>query len=255
MGAKKISNINTHVVDILGNVKGRDQPIMLMDRALNLVCTISEKNFLDNDVVFFDPFCKAGEILLSSALKTCLTRNKSKGSLLDIQEVEEELYKSKRYYGLSPDERHHRLSLRTFLGNEHSHNEVYQKIIKNGNYLSEIDGKLEEEAFKKEFEAMIEFIKKDSGKNKIIALGNPPYQENDGGAKASAKPIYNFFVDHMIESGEIDEMALVLPARWFSGGRSSLKAFRERLINSGHDQPFILVPPTLKYSACKVCFY
>jgi len=54
---------STHVVDILGNVIGRDQPIMLMEKAIELVSLLGNEAFLSDDVVFFDPFCKAGEIL------------------------------------------------------------------------------------------------------------------------------------------------------------------------------------------------
>lgn len=74
--ARKTGSINTHVVDILGNVKGRDQPIMLMDKALQLVDTLPDELFLSEDVVFFDPFCKAGEILLSCAFNSCIHKSK-----------------------------------------------------------------------------------------------------------------------------------------------------------------------------------
>lgn len=232
MGELKIERANTHVVDILGNVKGRDQPIMLMDKALMFLSKLDGNHFVNDEIVFFNPFCKAGEIMLSCAFSSCIHKSESKKKIMDIKEVQNELYKSNRYFALSPDERHHKISLRTFLGNENSHIDEYTHIIRNGNYLSEIDGKLNKEKFKMEFSSMINYIKKQTGKNKIIAIGNPPYQQHDGGAKASAAPIYNFFIETMIDSKEIDEFLLVVPARWFSGGKN-LKEFRERMINSG----------------------
>ncbi len=231
MGAEALKNINTHVVDILGNVKGRDQPIMMLDRAIDLVSHLSKEILLDKDTVFFDPFCKAGEILLATALTTCKKRVEETRNLISVNEIEKELYESKRYFALSPDERHHRLSLRTFLGNTHSHNTEYNHIIKNGNYLSEIDGRLDEEKFKKEFQAMIDYIKQTSGKKKIIAVGNPPYQESDGGFGGSAKAIYNFFVESLIESHDISEFVLVIPSRWFSAGKG-VESFRDKMIAS-----------------------
>lgn len=231
MGAEVLKNINTHVVDILGNVKGRDQPIMMLDRAIDLVSRLSKEILLDKDTVFFDPFCKAGEILLATALTTCKKRVEETRSLISVDEIEKELYESKRYFALSPDERHHRLSLRTFLGNTHSHNAEYNHIIKNGNYLSEIDGRLNEEKFKKEFQAMIEYIKQTSGKKRIIAVGNPPYQETDGGFGGSAKAIYNFFTEALIDSSEISEFVLVIPSRWFSAGKG-VESFRDKMIAS-----------------------
>lgn len=231
MGTEAFRTINTHVVDILGNVKGRDQPIMMLDRAVDLVSHLPKEIFFDNETVFFDPFCKAGEILLACALTTCKTRVEATRSLVSVGEIEKELYDSKRYFALSPDERHHRLSLRTFLGNTHSHNQQHNHIIKNGNYLSEIDGKLDNEKFKKEFQAMINYIKKTSGKKKIVAVGNPPYQESDGGFGGSAKAIYNFFAEVLIDSSDISEFVLVIPSRWFSAGKG-VEEFRDKMISS-----------------------
>ena len=231
MSAKKINKVNTHVVDILGNVKGRDQPIMLMDKAHELVSTLPKELFLDDEVVFFDPFCKAGEILLACAFNSCIHKSES-GSLHDIEKIKKELYQSKKYFGLAPDERHHRLSLRTFLGNENSHKKEFNHIIKNGNYLSEEDGKLDKEKYQKEFDHMIDYIKQQTGKKRIIAVGNPPYQENDGGGNGtSARPIYNYFLQALIECHDIEEFVVVIPSRWFVGGKG-LDSFRSGMMSN-----------------------
>ena len=222
---------NTHVVDILGNVIGRDQPIMVMEKALNLVGQLGNEIFLDDDVVFFDPFCKAGELLLACALSRCNAINKSQNANLNLIEIQKELYESNRYFALAPDERHHRLSLRTFLGNTNSHLDQFTHIIRDGHYLSEVDGTFDKDKFEKEFNSMIEYIKKTSKKNKIIAIGNPPYQESDGGFGKSATSIYNYFVDALIDSKDINEFVLVIPSRWFGGGKG-LDDFRSRMMES-----------------------
>ncbi len=226
---------HTHVVDILGNVAGRDQPIMLMSKAIELVNTLGSDVFLDDDVVFFDPFCKAGEILLACAFSSCRAQFELVPELFTMEafkkQVKKELYYSNRYFALAPDERHHRLSLRTFLGNENSHKEHFNHIIRNGNYVSEIDGKLNREKFEQEFLSMLEHIKSTSGNKKIIAVGNPPYQESDGGFGKSAKSIYDLFAEQLVENQDISEFVLVIPARWFGGGKG-LDGFRERMMNS-----------------------
>jgi hypothetical protein len=222
---------STHVVDILGNVIGRDQPIMLMEKAIELVSLLGEENFKSDDVVFFDPFCKAGEILLACALASCWARSKDNTKLLDVDYVQKELYESNRYFALAPDERHHRLSLRTFLGNTNSHNEKYNHIIRDGHYLSEIDGRLDRDKFEREFNSMLEYIKGTSKKKKIIAVGNPPYQENDGGHGGSAKAVYNLFTEALMDSRDISEFVLVIPSRWFTTGKGA-KGFRERILKS-----------------------
>lgn len=232
MSAVKVIS-KSHVVDILGNTVGRDQPIMLLEKASELISLISKDIFLDEDVVFFDPFCKAGEILLACAMATCRLKVQNNKKLVSVDSISEELYASNRYFGLSPDERHHRLSLRTFLGNTNSHLEQYTHIFKNGNYVSEENGNLNRDKFDEEFNTMIDYIKKTSGKKKIVAVGNPPYQESDGGFGKSAKNIYQFFAEALIANEDIHEFVLVIPARWFGGGKG-LDGFRESMMTTPH---------------------
>jgi len=222
----KIANVNTHVVDILGSVKGRDQPVMKMDKAVDLVKCLGEEVFINNDYVFLDPFCKAGEILLATALVSIL--HKSKKKLVLLETVYKEIYESNRYFALAPDERHYNLSLRTFYGNEKSHDENFTQNIRNGDYLSEIDGRLNKEKFNKELKAMLDYITEKTGNKKIVAVGNPPYQEEDEGHGKSAKPIYNIFIESLVNSQKVSKFSLVIPARWFSGGKG-LDNFRNRM--------------------------
>ena len=229
----KMPNINTHVVDIFGSVTGRDQPVMKMDKAVQLVSCLDKEVFVDDDCVFFDPFCKAGEILLATALVSVL--HKSQKNLASMDTVLKELYKSNRYFALAPDQRHYNLSLRTFYGNEKSHDPDWTQNIRNGAYLSEEDGRLDKEKFKQELSAMLEYIKKETGNKKIIAVGNPPYQENYQGINnnTGANPVYHFLLDSLIMSKCIEQFAMVIPSRWFSGGRGkSLRDFALKLKQS-----------------------
>lgn len=62
-----------------------------------------------------------------------------------------------------------------------------------------------------------------------IVIGNPPYQEMDGGNGASAKPIYNIFTEKTIKIS--DRVLFITPSRWFAGGKG-LDSFRKNMMES-----------------------
>ena len=66
-------------------------------------------------------------------------------------------------------------------------------------------------------------------KEKLIVVGNPPYQSRDGGHAASATPIYDTCVE-TVESWGAEYTTLVIPARWVSGGKGLTK-FRRKMLN------------------------
>lgn len=63
-------------------------------------------------------------------------------------------------------------------------------------------------------------------------VGNPPYQEMDGGASASAKNIYPNFVN-VSKKLHPEYMSLIMPARWYTAGKG-LDEFRHDMIRDKH---------------------
>lgn len=60
-------------------------------------------------------------------------------------------------------------------------------------------------------------------------VGNPPYQVMDGGSKASATPVYQYFVE-ISKRINPDFSSLIMPAKWYNGGRG-LDEFRNTMLN------------------------
>lgn len=251
---------NPDVLTCLANLSNDEvfTPPQLANQMLDM---LPQELFESKETTFLDPCCKSGVFLREIAKRLIKGLEQE---IPDLQERLNHIY-TKQLFGIAITELTALLSRRStycskFANGEYSvcsnfdstdgniwfkriqHTWENGRCIYCGASQSEYDRdkSLETHAY--------QFIHNPKELKKMkfdVIVGNPPYQLSDGGAQASASPLYHLFVQQAKKLNP-RYLTMIIPARWYAGGKG-LDEFRDEML---HDSRLRVIHDFFDASEC-----
>ena len=204
----------TDILDVMANLSNEEvfTPVGVVNGVLDL---IPEGVWYDHSLKWFNPACKNGIWLREIYRRLFQTLE----SIIENKEDREAHIKNNMLYGCAISDLAYKMTCKTIYAWADPNDEKYIRW-RESRYINNITNK-----------RFLGERVKDMPKFDIV-IGNPPYQESDGGGDGrSATPLYNHFVEKIKDKIDPEFMSFIIPSRWFAGGKG-LNTFRKKMQTS-----------------------